>query len=56
MPLVQTLPSLYHLKAMMEEFDSHWCKYELAYIGELMVIERDARRFMYDLTESKDEP
>ncbi len=30
-------------------FDKQWCLYEQAYIGELMVIERDARRFIYDL-------
>jgi len=41
---------------MCEEFDKQWCKYELAYIGELMVIERDARRFIYDLVTTKDEP
>jgi hypothetical protein len=41
---------------MCEEFDAQWCKYELAYIGELMVIERDARRFIYDLVQSKEEP
>ncbi len=26
-----------------------WCTFEQAYISELMVIERDARRFIHDL-------
>jgi len=55
-PDVRSLPELYSLKSLMEAFDAQWCKYELAYVGELMVIERDARRFIYDLTESKEDP
>lgn len=52
-PIVRSLPELYSLKSLLTSFDSQWCVYELAYIGELMVIERDARRFIYDLTNAK---
>ena len=38
----------------MQEFDQMWCLYEQAYIGELMVIERDAKRFVFDLVDSYD--
>lgn len=39
-------------KAEVCMFDTLWCSYEQAYIGELMVIERDARRFIYELVSS----
>ena len=55
LPKVRSLAELYSLKSMLTGFDAQWCIYELAYIGELMVIERDARRFIYDLTECKDD-
>lgn len=54
MPSVKTLPQLYQLKAAMQEFDQMWCIYEQAYIGELMVIERDARRFVFDMVAASD--
>lgn len=37
---------------MIEKFDAQWSRYEEAYIGELMVIERDARRYLFELAES----
>lgn len=46
---VNTLPELYCLKAHLENFDEKFQIYEEAYISELIVIERDARRFIYDL-------
>lgn len=52
LPKVRSLPQLYAVKSLMMAFDAYWCLYEQAYIGELMVIERDARRFIYDLTDS----
>ncbi len=51
-PTVRSLPQLYNLKALMQSFDAQWCLFEQAYIEELMVIEKDARRFIYDLSES----
>lgn len=36
----------------MYKFDTCWCIYEQAYVNELIVIERDARRFVYDLIEN----
>lgn len=55
LPIVKSMTDLFQLKSMLTSFDAQWCVYELAYIGELMVIERDARRFIYELTESKDD-
>ena len=34
---------------MIARFDQDWARYEAAYIGELMVIEHDARRFIRNL-------
>lgn len=31
-----------------------WCLYEQAYVGELMVIERDAKRFVFHLVDACD--
>lgn len=36
------------LKAQLVLFDQLWATYERDYIGELMVIETDARRFILD--------
>ena len=47
--MVKAQSQLEELKKCCLEFDKQWCLYEQAYIGELMVIERDARRFIYDL-------
>lgn len=55
-PEAKSISDLYALKALIESFDRLWCKYESAYVGELMVIERDARRYLYDLCDNKDEP
>ena len=46
---------MYSLKSIIETFDELWCQYEESYISELIVIEKDARRFIYDLTESRDD-
>jgi hypothetical protein len=34
------------LHAMLKAFDEQWALYEKSYVFELMVIERDARRFI----------
>jgi hypothetical protein len=39
---------LANLKNQLQKFDSLWATYEQDYIGELMVIETDARRFIID--------
>jgi len=52
LPEVSELTELARLKSVIEKFDAQWSRYEEAYIGELMVIERDARRYLYELAES----
>ncbi len=52
MPDVQSPKQLKDYQKALIEFDSLWCAYEQVYVGELMVIERDARRFIYDLVSS----
>lgn len=49
---VKSMDMLSVFKNDLQKLDSQWCIYEQAYIGELMVIERDARRFIYDLIDS----
>lgn len=49
---VQSPKQLRDCQKALSEFDSLWCAYEQVYVGELMVIERDARRFIYDLVSS----
>jgi len=34
------------LKTLITKFDEEWCTYERDYIGELIIIENDARRFI----------
>lgn len=52
LPEVSELTELARLKSVIEKFDTQWSRYEEAYIGELMVIERDARRYLFELAES----
>lgn len=49
LPVVTSLSQLNNLMSLIISFDVLWCLYEQAYVGELMVIERDAKRFIYDL-------
>ena len=49
LPTVTSLEKIDKLKTMMTRFDQNWVSYEAAYIGELMVIEHDARRFVRNL-------
>jgi nitrate reductase NapAB chaperone NapD len=44
---------LANLKNQLQKFDSLWATYEQDYIGELMVIETDARRFIMDAVEAE---
>ena len=37
------------LKDILRAFDKLWCVYEQAYVNELIVIERDSRRFLLAL-------
>ena len=39
---------LEELKISITKFDRLWTDYERKYVGELMVIENDARRFILD--------
>lgn len=50
LPKISTLSHVQDLKSLLTSFDQHWATYEQAYIGELMVIEHDARRFIRNLT------
>jgi hypothetical protein len=34
------------LSVMLHQFDDQWALYERSYVFELMVIEKDARRFV----------
>jgi len=34
------------LKDILKTFDKLWCAYEQAYVNELIVIERDSRRYL----------
>ena len=52
LPRVQQGSEAEQLKQLLINWDLQWCMYEQAYIGELMVIERDARRFIYDLVDA----
>ena len=36
------------LSQLLISFDKEWAHYERVYVVELMVIENDARRFIYD--------
>ncbi len=47
-----TKSSLESMTESLQAFDRLWCVYEQAYIGELIVIERDSRRYISALTES----
>jgi hypothetical protein len=47
-----TKQSLESLTDNLKLFDRLWCVYEQAYIGELIVIERDSRRYLSTLIES----
>jgi hypothetical protein len=47
-----TKQSLESLTESLKLFDRLWCVYEQAYIGELIVIERDSRRYLSALIES----
>ena len=47
-----TKQSLESLTESLKLFDRLWCVYEQAYIGELIVIERDSRRYLSALMES----
>ncbi len=40
------------VKTLLSKFDAEWCFYEQAYIGELIMIEHDARRYMAALKQS----
>ena len=51
-PIVKTLPELYNLKTSLEVFDEKFQLYEQAYISELIIIEHDARRFIYEMQEN----
>lgn len=44
---------LKRMKAELQAFDKLWATYEKDYIGELMVIEADARRFVVDVIKSE---
>lgn len=49
LPSVTSLDRIEQLKTLITRFDQDWARYEAAYIGELMVIEHDARRFIRNL-------
>jgi len=34
------------LKEILKTFDKLWCAYEQAYVNELIVIERDSKRYI----------
>ena len=40
---------------MLEEFDVNWTQFEEIYVTELMVIEKDARRFIFNAIELEKE-
>lgn len=42
------LKMLTEIRAILEEFDANWVKYEKLYVVELMLIEQDARRFVQE--------
>lgn len=42
------LKMLTEIRAVLEEFDANWTKYEKLYVVELMLIEQDARRFIQE--------
>ena len=44
----ETPQNLRNLSAELAKFDQMWISYEKEYVGELMVIETDARRFITD--------
>lgn len=44
--------SLESMTDNLKQFDRSWCIYEQAYIGELIVIERDSRRYLSALIDS----
>lgn len=50
-PCVDSLEKVDELIVCLKKFDAEWCAYEKAYIGELIVIEYDARRFIRALKE-----
>ena len=47
-----TKQSLDTLTDNLRLFDKMWCVYEQAYIGELIVIERDSRRYLLALIDT----
>ena len=47
-----TKQSLENLTENLKLFDRMWCVYEQVYIGELIVIERDSRRYLSALIDS----
>lgn len=47
-----TKQSLDTLTDNLKLFDKMWCVYEQAYIGELIVIERDSRRYLLALIDT----
>lgn len=49
-PKVTSLECVQELKQRIIRFDEDWVAYEKAYVGELIVIEHDARRFIRNLT------
>ena len=40
------------MKTLLLKFDEEWCDYEQTYISELMIIEKDARRYVVALKQS----
>lgn len=57
LPKINSKNGINDLKELIAKFDTCWVTYEQAYIGELMVIEHDARRFVRNLTAgSNDSP